>query len=249
VSESFDTFMESLGIPEVCHLNQKLFKKQFYALAKLNKVQRDQFSKEVSSIIWTHTLKKGSINIPPLVTNRLEYIEIAFLHVDLKEKTHFKKVAEVLHRIPYPVVLMLTFENELSVSTALKHINQADTSKLTVDEYFYSEWIDLVAPSEAQEAFLESLQIRKLSFENFYRFYQDICDRIVALQASTMGSGFSTEQASQKKQILDKIYPLEEKIVSLKSAIKKESQFNTKVRLNMQVKSLEEEIKRLKNRL
>jgi len=249
VSELFEAFMESLGIPEVCHLNQKLFKKQFYELAKLNKAQREQFSKEVSSIVWTHTLKKGSINIPPYVTDRLEYIEIAFLHVDLKEKTHFKKVGEVLHRIPYPVMLMLTFENELSVSTALKHINQADASKLTVDEYFYSEWINLDAPSETQAAFLESLQIRKLSFENFYRFYQDICDRIVALQASTMGSGFSTEQTSQKKQILDKIYPLEEKIVSLKSAIKKESQFNAKVRLNMQVKALEAEMEKLKEGL
>jgi len=249
VSELFEAFMESLGIPEVCHLNQKLFKKQFYELAKLNKVQREQFSKEVSSIVWTHTLKKGSINIPPHVTDRLEYIEIAFLHVDLKEKTHFKKVVEVLHRIPYPVVLMLTFENELSVSTALKHINQADTSKLTVDEYFYSEWIDIDATSEVQEAFLESLQIRKLSFENFYRFYQDICDRIVALQASTLGSDFSIEQTSQKKQILDKIYPLEEQIVSLKSSIKKESQFNAKVRLNMQVKQLTEQIDKLKNKL
>ena len=249
MSELFDTFIDTLGIPQVCYLNQKLFKKQFYELAKLNKAQRDQFSKEVSFIVWTYTLKKGSINISPLVTDRLEYIEIAFLHVDLKEKTHFKKVAEVLHRIPYAVVLMMTFENKLSISTALKHINQADTSKLTIDEYFYSEWIDLSTPSEAQKAFLESLQIRKLSFENFYAFYQDICDRIVALQASTMGSGFSTDQTSQKKQILDKIYPLEEQIVSLKNAIKKESQFNAKVRLNMQVKKLTEQIEELKKQM
>jgi hypothetical protein len=47
------------------------------------------------------------------VTDRLEYIEVAFLHVDLEERTHFKKVAEVIHRIPYPVVLMMTFSNEL----------------------------------------------------------------------------------------------------------------------------------------
>ena len=64
-----------------------------------------------------------------------------------------------------------------------------------------------------------------------------------------MGSGFSIDQTSQKKQILDKIYPLEEQIVSLKNAIKKESQFNVKVRLNMQVKVLESEIEKQKAKL
>ncbi len=245
----FEAFVKSLGLPEATRLNQRLFKKQFYELAKLNKAQREQFAKAVENIVWTHTLKKGTINIPPLVTEKLEYIEVAYIHVEMTERIHFKKVAEVIHRIPYPVVLMMTVEDELCLSTAPKRINQSDTSKLTVEEYLYSGWIDLASPTKAQQAFLESLQRGQLSFENFYTFYQDICERIVALEAASLGAGFSTEQTPQKKQILDKIQPLQEKIVSLKHAIKKESQFNAKVRLNMQVKSLEEEIKGLKNRL
>jgi len=82
-----------------------------------------------------------------------------------------------------------------------------------------------------------------------FHIYQDICDRIVALEASSLGLDFSTEDTPQKKQILGKIHPLEEEIVSLKSAMKKESQFNAKVRLNMQVKQIEEKIVRLKNSL
>lgn len=246
---SFEAFIDSLGIPPACQLNQKLFKKQFYELAKLNRVQREQFSKEVNSIVWTHTLKKGTINIPPFVTDRVEYIEIAYIHLDLKEKTHFKKIAEVIHRIPYPVVLMITHQDNLSISTALKRINQTDTSKLTVDEYLYSNWIELNSPSQEEIAFLESLQIQKLSFENFYKFYQDICDRIVALKASVLSKSFSIDQTPQKKQLLNKIETLQEQIVSLKSAIKKESQFNAKVRLNMQIKNIEKEIELLKENL
>jgi hypothetical protein len=189
------------------------------------------------------------MNIPVLVTESLEYIEVAYIHVALESKAHFKKIAEVIHRIPYPVVLMMTYHNELCISTALKRINQADVSKLTVEEYLYSGWIDLDAPSSEENAFLESMQIKQLSFENFYAFYQDIAHRIVALRASVLGGTFSTEQTPQKKQILDKIQPLQEQIVSLKSSIKKESQFNAKVRLNMQVKSIEDEINRLKEAL
>ena len=245
----FDAFVESLGLPEATHLNQRLFKKQFYELVKLNKAQREQFAKAVENIVWTHTLKKDTINIPPLMTKKLEYIEVAYIHVEMTEKRHFKKVAEVIHRIPYPVVLMMSVEDELCLSTALKRINQSDTSKLMVEEYLYSGWIDLAAPTKAQQAFLESLQLGQLSFENFYTFYKDICERIVALEAASLGAGFSTEQTPQKKQILDKIQPLQEKIVSLKRAIKNESQFNAKVRLNMQVKQLTEQIEELKKQI
>jgi hypothetical protein len=241
--------LQSLGIPKLCELNQKLFKKQFHELAKLNRASKEQFSKEIASIVWTHTLKKSTMNIPALVTESLEYIEVAYIHVALESKAHFKKIAEVIHRIPYPVVLMMTYHNELCISTALKRINQADVSKLTVEEYLYSGWIDLDAPSSEKNAFLESMQIKQLSFENFYAFYQDIAHRIVALRASVLGGTFSTEQTPQKKQILDKIQPLQEQIVSLKSSIKKESQFNAKVRLNMQVKSIENEINALKEAL
>jgi len=62
---------------------------------------------------------------------------------------------------------------------------------------------------------------------------------------STWFSVFATEQTPQKKQILDKIQPLQEQIVSLKNAIKKVSQFNAKARLNMEAKQIE----RLKSNL
>lgn len=249
MQNAFDKFVASLGIPELCHLDKKLFKKQFHTLAKLNRASKEQFSKEVASIVWTHTLKKSTINIPPLVTETLDYIEVAYIHVTLEHKRHFKKIAETIHRIPYPVVLMLTYQDELCISTAPKRINQADISKLTVEEYLYGKWIDLSKPSSVEKEFLESLQLKKLSFENFYTFYTDICNRVVALEVSVLGADFSTDNTSQKKPILDKINKLKEEVLSLKNAVKKETQFNTKVRLNMQVKNVEEEIMGLKDRL
>ena len=238
---------ESLGLPEATHLNRRLFKKQFYELAKLNKAAKEQFAKAVENIVWTHTLKKGTINIPPLVTEKLEYIEVAYIHVEMTERTHFKKVAEVIHRIPYPVVLMMTEGDALCLSTAPKRINQSDTSRLTAEEYLYSEWIDLASQTTVQRAFLESLQLHRLSFENFHTFYQDICEQIVALAVSRWSGKYSSDNISKKKKILDKIQPLQEQIASLKHAIKKESQFNTKVRLNMQLKALEKQIQELAN--
>jgi len=249
VFESFESYIKSLEIPEVCLLNKRLFKKDFYMLAKLGRVAQEQFSKAVQSITWTHTLKKETINIPPFVTEELEYIEVAYIHVALQDKKHYKKVAEVIHAIPYPVVLWMTHGNTLLLSTASKRINQSDKSKLTIEEYLYSGWIGLPEASSEAMAFLESLQTKKLSFENFYKFYADIGKCIVAYEATGLGVEFSTADTSQKKPILDKINKLKEQMVSLRNAIKKESQFNAKVRLNMQVKELTRQIEELKIKL
>ncbi len=92
------------------------------------------------------------------------------------------------------------------------------------------------------------------SYQSLFRevvdsFYADITSCIVALEVASLGAEFSTEDIFEKKPIIDKINKLNDEIISLKSAIKKESQFNAKVRLNMRVKSLEEEIRGFKNRL
>jgi len=85
--------------------------------------------------------------------------------------------------------------------------------------------------------------------ENFYTFYTDIGKCIVAYEATGLGVEFSTADTPQKKPILDKINKLKEQMVSLRNAIKKETQFNAKVRLNMQVKELTAKIEILKNSL
>lgn len=242
----FESFLENLRIPAACRIDQRLYKNQFYELARMNRAQQELFAKPIESITWTHTLKKGTINIPPLVTDTVEYIEIAYIHVKLKEKAPVKKISEVIHRIPYPVVLCLTYEDELCISTALKRINQADVSKLTVDEYFQTDWVDLQNPTDEAIEFLKSLEMNRLSFENFYRFYQDICEHIVAYEASLLSGSFSTEQTPQRKQILDKIKIIQEEITSLRGAMKKETQFNAKVDLNIKIKKLNDDLERLK---
>jgi hypothetical protein len=245
----FEAFIESLEIPDACRIEHRLHKKQFYELGRMNRGQQEQFASAVESITWTHTLKKSTINIASFVTHSVEYLEIAFIHVRLKEKVSVKKVAEVIHRIPYPVVLFLTYGDELCLSAALKRINQADISKLTVDEYLQSDWVNLKNPSDTAAAFFESLKVSNLSFENFYRFYQDICDRIIAFEAASYGAAFSTVQTPQKKQNIDKIKSIENQIISLRAMLKKETQFNVKVELNIRMKKLNDEMEGLKSSL
>ena len=163
--DTYAEFIESLGIPEACRLDKRLPKNQFYGLAKMNSAQQKSFAAQVESITWTHTLKKSTINISPFVSEQVEYIEVAFIHVKLHEKSGHRKVSEVIQRIPYPVVLFMSCGAELCINVASKRISQADISKLTTDEYLYTDWIDLSHPDNAQKTFLKSIRVNRLSLK------------------------------------------------------------------------------------
>lgn len=115
--------------------------------------------------------------------------------------------------------------------------------------YLYTDWIDVSHPDDAQKAFLESLKLSHLSFENFFAFYTDIASRIIALEAASMGMEFSVEMTPQKKQNIDKIRLLQEETMRLKRVIKQETQFNVKVNLSIEIKKLSEQMDKLKYEL
>lgn len=58
--------------------------------------------------------------------------------------------------------------------------------------------------------------------------------------------GGSTEETPQRKQILDKIKSLKGEIASLRGAMKKETRFNAKVDLNIELKKANDKLNELK---
>lgn len=247
--EDIERFIENFSIPKECFLGKKIAKSHFYELKKMNTADKTSFSSYIDSIIWLYTLKKSTINIPILKTKELEYIEIEFIHVSLKEKVSIKKFAQIIHLIPYPIVLFFTYKNEFALCTALKRINQLDSSKLTIENYFETNWIDLSSQNDEVNSFLQSLQINNLSFDNFYALYQDICNRITAFELTQFGVSFSTDNIAQKRENIDKIMVLNKEIMSLKKVLQKETQFNTKVNLNIEIKKLSKKVDELKKGL
>lgn len=249
----FGEFIKGLSIPDRCRVGKKIFKKMFYENASFNKKDKEIFTEEIKSIEWLFSLKSDTINIQPYVDGDKEYEELAIIKVDVVSDKRIKKICKIIQKtIPYPLILIFNIEDKILISAALKRVNKADESKNTIEEYLYTEWIDLSNLSDDEEKFLQSLNLNSLSFTNFYNLYMDIVNRINLLNVTKYGEKYevvSDEKAKDIKKISDEIDNTDKEITDLRNKMKKEVGFNKKVELNMKIKQLKEQRKFLIEKL
>lgn len=247
------TFYDHMAIPEKCLLNKPLFKKLFQEHADLDITDKKALKDDIDKIRWVYTLKPSTLNIEPYRDDVREYDEIAIIQIDVTSAARAQRIAAFVNKaIPYPIMLVFSFADTIAISVADKRINQADKSKWVVEDAWMTEWFNPGAPNEAQQKFMQDLTIKNLSFVNFYAFYTDIKNRIIALNSATRSGSYkmvSAEKTKDRLESLTKITELEREITELRSALKKETQFNKKLELNVSVKERQEAIKQLEQSL
>jgi len=246
-------FFSKLEIPDSCYLGKRIFKKLFYENTKLNATDKNAFVNDIEEIEWAYTLKPETINIQRYEDDEHEYLEVAILQVILKENLRYKRIAEIIQRaIPYPVVIIFRHDLSIALNLAFKRINRADQNKIMVKEFHHTDWIDLKNPLAHEIKFLEKLAIKSFSYNNFYEWYSDFLQRVVALNCAQISGNFELnheEPGIDRIAELEQIYNLEQKQTELRSALKKETQLSKKVDLNMQIKKTTQQINEHKSKI
>lgn len=239
--------VETLGFPLTCKISRKLFKKQFIENFSLNINERKILSDHVESITLEYLLNKDKINILPFVDEERDYSEIAFVRVEITDKSKYKTITSIIQHIPYPLIVFIQCENAVMVTISPKRINKGDSSKLVVEESHFTDWINLESPSELETAFIESLAAKNHPFTDLYALYNSYLDKLIAFNASKHSGTLSVNEDT--KAILEEITANEAKITELKNKIKKETNFNDKVNLNIELKKANDRLSELKGKL
>jgi hypothetical protein len=253
-----ECFLEKLNIPESCYLGKSIFKKLFLENGQLDITDKKALKDDVDKIRWLYTLKPTTINITAYQDKQREFLEVEVLQVELTSNARTKRIAAFIHKtIPYPLLIIFSHGDQMALSVAEKRINQADKSKWLVEEVWLTEWINLNQPTSAENEFMAACAVKNLSFTNFYSFYEDIKSRVIALNAHCKKNGAhkgsfelgTKERTLTRLQDLKQIDELERKTAELKAALKKESQFNRKLELNVEIKNHQQAIARLQEQL
>ena len=238
-----EDFSKKFNIPASCEVNSTIFKKLFYENTSMSKVDKEIFRKDIDKIIWLYSFKEDTINIRPYKDEVREYEEIAVIEVSILNDTKIKKISEIIQNtIPYPLILVFKYGDKVLFNVAHKRINKANENRNTVEEIIYTDWINFLGPSDREKQFIESMNIKRFSFSNFYRFHSDVVDRINIFNASKYQSDFetlNTKGAVKVKAIADEIEKLDVKMVKLRSNIKHEVYFNKKIEINIEIKKSE----------
>ena len=115
---------------------------------------------------------------------------------------------------------------------AHQRLSQSDSGKNTLEEFVTTKWLTDESPLFA------ALNVKAMRFSNYFALYTDIVDAISIFnikQRTGNDAGLTGETARLLVAELDE---LDLRIANLRAELKKETQFNRKVEMNMQIKCL-----------
>lgn len=247
------TFYDRMAIPEKCLLNKPLFKKLFQEHADLDITDKKALKDDIDKIRWVYTLKPATVNIAAYSDDVREYDEVAIIQIDLTSANRAQRIAAFVNKaIPYPVVIVFNFADTIAISVADKRTNQSDKSKWVVEDAWITEWFNPDAPNEAQQKFMQDMTMKGLSFVNFYAFYTDIKNRVIALNTAEKSGSYaltSGDETLDRAEALRELEQLEQEKTELQNKLAKEKQMGRQVEMTTKIKQYADQINGLKEKL
>lgn len=226
---------KTMGLPEKARTDRVIFKKQFYENAALSAADRKQFD-AVEKIYWRYALKPENAFIQAYADDEREYLEIEVVEANVEGEKSVRRLAEIILRaMPYPLLLFFRRDGKAALFMGKIRSSQADGEKMTVEEIQFSDWLDENAP------FWKDMALSKMRTANFLTLYENWFDVLSRynLEAKTgTGGELSGEEA---RGTLARLTAIDKEMASLEKQMKKESQFNRKMELNMKLQKLKKE--------
>ena len=232
-----------MNISEECRINKTVFKKMFYENSTMNSLDKEIFKKDIDKITIKYSLKEEYLNIPQFNDDVLNYDEIEILEVNLINDIKYERICEIIQKtIPYPMILVLTYNGKVLINSAYKRVNKNDVEKNTVIKYIYSNWISFDNANNNEQQFLNSINISKLCYSNMYKLYCSFVQKIDVLNTSQIAGAFDeleNRNIEEIQKIQSKILDIDNEIEKLSNLIDREEQFNRRVELNIKIKKYE----------
>lgn len=227
---------EKLRIPAACRVDKTIFKKLFYENISLSTQDRALFTDVVDKVTWVYCLKPETINIKPYQDDVRDYAEVEIVEVSLHEEKGIRRITEIVMRsIPYPMVLVFRLGERVQLWLAHQRTSQNDGERNTLEEIISTPWL------EADDSLFDMLDIRQMCFTNYYALYSDIIDAVSVYNAKAVAGADTPMSGEEARQLLAQAEELDGQIATLRAKLKKETQFNRKMELNVQIKRLEEQ--------
>ena len=224
-----------LNIPDSCFMGNTIYKKLFYENADMSTSDKSLFTDTINKVTWLYCLKPETINIPAYRDEVRGYPEIEVIEVLVHKDYKLKRIAEIIMRtIPYPMLLIFKLEDKRQFYVAHQRTSQSDSSKNTIEEFIATDWLD------SDSTLFAKLNIKQMRFTNFYALYSDIVDAISIYNLSAIIPTDDNITGAEARELSAQIEDIEQEITSLRARLKKESQFNRKMELNIEIKRLEQ---------
>lgn len=238
----------ALELPASCHVGQRIPKKLLVENGAPTAADKRNITEGIEEIQWVSSLKPSSIGVPEYRDEVREYLEIAVLHVVLRQGAKGGRIAELTHRaVPYPILLLLTEHDQLTLSMAHIRWAQNEAGKVVLDGEPVAVTLSGGLPTpDIHHTFLQALSITRQPRANLKALYQGWLDTLSAFEAAQITGAFTQsqtdEQASSRRTALQECQRLEAEAARLRNVAAKEKQLARRVEMNIELQRLQREL-------
>jgi hypothetical protein len=249
-------YNDILNIPERNLVQQRLTKAFFLRLDGITSAEKKLLNTIIEQMEIVAQLIPSTSNIPAVVNDTDSYEQVLVILCKVSDnqlKKGTEKCIQFIQKyISHQVLVIVEDANEFVINATEKRINQNDKTKLTIERYFTTIPLSKLYKNELTDSFYKALDFSNLDKANLELLYKSYIQAIVQYQAASITGSYqkrSNARTAQDMEHLEQIEQLERDIVSLSSQIKKESQLNEKVKLNISIKKNRDRISQLKQTL
>lgn len=172
-------------LPKSCMVNRFVPKKTFYEKLNVATGVRNEFVNLIDKIIWLYKLSPGTLGLDTTV--RVEEIQV--FEIYLKEKKLPKNAIKVISKVPYPILFVIKYEQDICYS-------------IKVEDNYYTEWNEQIV-----------LNFKGLNLETVYK---NMVKVVIKEQNNEKQFEQVLQENSKKVDLMRKIEQLKSKMKSEK---------------------------------
>lgn len=208
--------------PKQAEFNRVLHKSKIYERGKPSRALRDAFGAQINQIVWKYKLAPETINLP----SRPGVPEIEIFSLELKTPEVSENLLRYIDKvIPLPIFYNLSFNGSVKTVAAYKRPSDADASHWVVGSYFSSSW-------QAADGECSTLPVAL----DMAGLYVQMLRRLMPFPARP------GETLKDHIERLSELRSKQAEYARLESRLHKEKQFNRKVELNSQMRTIKAEL-------
>lgn len=220
--------MSTYTFPSKALVNRNIPKTKFYEHASISRGVKDAFVSQIQQITWAYKLSPETTNLAAVKG----LFEIQVFNIQLKTPDLDNGVLLSIDKsIPHPIFYQLFFEDKIRVAMAYKRMNESDETKWLIEQYLSSSWLTMAEAEQLKTPLPIALNLGGL--------YEQMLKALMPIPAN------DGENIKAQTERLSLITQKQKEIAQLESKMRNAKQFNRKVEMNSQLKTLQQQLEQL----
>lgn len=217
--------MTLFAYPQKAAFGRILPKTKIYQYAGPSTAMKKLFVDQVDQIAWAYKLAPETINIKATkAVPEIQVFTIALKTGELKEDI----LSCIDKSIPFPILFELVYDGKVKAVACYKRPNEADSAKWVLSGYFETPWLAADAPRKTLPIMLDMTAL-----------YAELLRAIIPHPAK---QGESLQEHIVR---VDTIRARQQEVAKAEARLGKEKQFNRKVEINANIRTIQTEIAEL----